>query len=299
MLLRRFKVAGLVFSLELPEDFPAADQLHNYDPFEIPGQARNDDETARNELFSLTLTDLPPAGPREPLFRAKKEAGEPVVSLDRCGDGYVASFSPCPGAPVCGQLAMSGDFRHGTLFTEGSPADRAFAVNNSLMLLYAFASAPFRALEMHASVVMHGGRGFLFLGRSGTGKSTHSRLWLRHIEGTELLNDDNPVLRVVKGTVRVYGTPWSGKTPCYKAQDVPVGAIVRLRQAPENRIERLGTVGAYASVMASCSGYRPIRAIADAQHETLAAVVQGVPCYQLDCLPDEAAARLCQSTVDE
>ncbi len=299
MLLRRFQVAGLVFSLELPEDFPAADQLHNYDPFEIPGQARNDDETARDELFSLTLTDLPPAGPREPMFRAKEETGEPVVSLDRCGDGYVAAFSPCPGSPVCGQLAMSGDFLRGTLFTEGSPAERAFAVNNSLMLLYAFASAPFRALEMHASVVMHGGRGFLFLGRSGTGKSTHSRLWLRHIEGTELLNDDNPVLRVVDGTVRVFGTPWSGKTPCYKAQDVPVGAIVRLRQAPENRIERLGTVGAYASVMASCSGYRPIRAIADAQHETLAAVVQGVPCYQLDCLPDEAAARLCQSTVDE
>ena len=134
--------------------------------------------------------------------------------------------------------------------------------------------------------------------RSGTGKSTHSSLWLKHIPGTELLNDDNPVLRVVDGEVRVYGSPWSGKTPCYKALDVPTGAIVRLRQAPENRIARLGTVAAYASVMASCSGFRPIRTLADAQHETLAAVAQQVPCYQLDCLPDAAAARLCQETVD-
>jgi hypothetical protein len=123
-------------------------------------------------------------------------------------------------------------------------------------------------------------------------------LWLKHIPGSELLNDDNPILRVVDGGVRVYGTPWSGKTPCYKAQDVPVGAIVRLHQAPENRIARLNVVGAYASVMASCSGYRPIRAIADAQHETLARISQQVPCYQLDCLPDEAAARLCKDTVD-
>jgi len=299
-MLRRFQVAGLVFSLELPEDFPAADQLHNYDPFLCPDPAPCHSERSEESLFSLTLSDkAPETAPREPLFRAKEESGEPVVSLDRTPTGYFAEFSPLPGAPVCGQLDMDGDFRTGRLYASGRPSDQAFAVNNALMLLFAFASAPFRALEMHASVVTHGGRGFLFLGRSGTGKSTHSRLWLRHIEGTELLNDDNPVLRVVDGTVRVYGTPWSGKTPCYKAQDVPVGAIVRLRQAPENRIERLGTIGAYASVMASCSGYRPIRSLADAQHETLAAVVQGVPCYQLDCLPDEAAARLCQSTVDE
>ena len=151
---------------------------------------------------------------------------------------------------------------------------------------------------MHASVVMRGGRGFLFLGRSGTGKSTHSGLLLKYIDGTELLNDDNPVLRIVDGCARVYGSPWSGKTPCYKAQDVPVGAIVRLSQAKENRITRLGTVGAYAYVMSSCSGFRPFREITDAQHETLSAVALGVPCYQLDCLPDEAAARLCQSTVD-
>lgn len=203
-----------------------------------------------------------------------------------------------PGRPVCGVLEISGDFREGKLFAEGSPSDQVFAINNSLMLLFAFASAARQALEMHASVVMHGGRGFLFLGRSGTGKSTHSSLWIKHIEGTELLNDDNPVVRIVDGTVRVFGTPWSGKTPCYKAQDVPVGAIVRLRQAPENSIARLGTVQAYASVMASCSGYRPIRALADAQHETLSVIATDIPCYELGCLPDEAAARLCWQTVD-
>ena len=216
----------------------------------------------------------------------------------RSSDGYQASFAPGPGARVCGVLEMSGDFREGRLFAEGSPADQAFAVNNALMLLFAFTSAPYAALEMHASAVVRGGRGFLFLGKSGTGKSTHSQLWLDHISGTELLNDDNPVLRVVDGEVRVYGSPWSGKTPCYKAQDAPVGAIVRLRQAPQNHIERLGTVHAYSSVMASCSGFRAIRALADAQHETLSVVAEQVPCYQLECLPDEAAARLCQETVD-
>ena len=289
---RRFQVAGLTFSLTLPDNHPVLDLLHNYDPFEIEAAAGVAD------IFELTLREEKPAERGAVMFQSEKESGEPVVGLYHCGDGYLAEFAPSPVSPVSGQLVMSGDFRRGEVYAPGSPKAQAFTLNNALMLLYAFASAPFRALEMHSSVVMNGGRGFLFLGRSGTGKSTHSGLWLKHIPGSELLNDDNPILRVVDGGVRVYGTPWSGKTPCYKAQDVPVGAIVRLHQAPENRIARLNVVGAYASVMASCSGYRPIRAIADAQHETLALISQQVPCYQLDCLPDEAAARLCKDTVD-
>ena len=291
-MVRRFQVAGLTFSLTLPDNHPVLDLLHNYDPFEIEAAAGVAD------IFVLTLSEEKPAERGAVMFQSEKESGEPVVGLYHCGDGYLAEFAPSPVSPVSGQLVMSGDFRRGEVYAPGSPKAQAFTLNNALMLLYAFASAPFRALEMHSSVVMNGGRGFLFLGRSGTGKSTHSGLWLKHIPGSELLNDDNPILRVVDGGVRVYGTPWSGKTPCYKAQDVPVGAIVRLHQAPENRIARLNVVGAYASVMASCSGYRPIRAIADAQHETLALISQQVPCYQLDCLPDEAAARLCKDTVD-
>ena len=279
--------------MTLPEDFPAADLIHNYDPFEIrpagPGPEC---------IFSLSLDPQYPPVRGEVLYHAPEESGEPVVSLLRTESGWQAEFAPFPGAPVSGILTFSSDFRSGSLFANGAPGSQAFALNNALMLLYAFASAPHDALEMHSSVVMHGGRGFLFLGRSGTGKSTHSSLWLKHIPGTELLNDDNPVLRIVNGTVRVFGSPWSGKTPCYKAQDVPVGAIVRLHQAPQNVISRLGTVQAYASVLSSCSGFRPFRDVTDAQHGTISAVAMGVPCYEMDCLPDEAAARLCQQTVN-
>ena len=330
-MVRCFQVAGLVFSLELPDDFPAAGLLHNYDPFEVASRTGSPSRqtsgcagpfppqsggplplsnrgwlrsggmaagSASAPLFKLTITDRKPGEPGEPLLRSKEQTGEPVVGFFRSSEGYQAAFAPAPSKPVCGVLEMRDGFREGRLYTEGSPADQAFAVNNALMLLFAFAAAPYNALEMHASVVTRGGRGFLFLGKSGTGKSTHSRLWLEHISGTELLNDDNPVLRVVDGEARVYGSPWSGKTPCYKAQDVPAGAIVRLSQAPQNSIVRLSAVQAYASVMASSSGFRPIRSLADAQHETLSQIVQRVPCYHLDCLPDEAAARLCQETVD-
>ena len=61
------------------------------------------------------------------------------------------------------------------------------------------------------------------------------------------------------GTARVYGSPWSGKTPCYKNMEVPAGAVVRIRQAPYNKIERLSGIQAYASLMASASSFRPFK----------------------------------------
>jgi hypothetical protein len=99
------------------------------------------------------------------------------------------------------------------------------------------------------------------------------------------------------GDVRVFGSPWSGKTPCYKALSVPAGAVVRLSQAPYNKIERLTGVKAYASLMASASSFRPFSELANHWHNTLEAMTGVVPCYHLECLPDEAAARLCYNTV--
>ena len=86
-------------------------------------------------------------------------------------------------------------------------------------------------------------KAYLFLGPSGTGKSTHAQLWLQHIKDTQLINDDNPVIR---GNM-VYGSPWSGKTPCYRKVRYPLGGLVVLSQAPHNKICRINGVQAYAA----------------------------------------------------
>ena len=168
------------------------------------------------------------------------------------------------------------------------------------MVMYAFATARKNTLLMHSSVTIKDGKGYLFLGKSGTGKSTHSQLWIDNIEGCELLNDDNPVLRIEpNGEVRVYGSPWSGKTPCYRNLDYPVGAIVDLHQAKVNEIRQQPMVQAYASMVVSCSGLRFIKEMADGLHSTIVKIINSVPCYSLDCLPDAQAAFLCYNTVTQ
>ena len=172
-----------------------------------------------------------------------------------------------------------------------SDAGRKFGLNNALMLVYAFASAPYATLLMHASVIRNDGRGYLFLGKSGTGKSTHTRLWLSHIPGSDLMNDDNPVVRVVEGTVYVYGSPWSGKTPCYRRVSAPVGAFVQLRQCPENTIRKESVLESFASLLPSVSTMKWDRRIHSAHCDTISDIIRLSPIYLLGCRPDEEAAR--------
>lgn len=154
------------------------------------------------------------------------------------------------------------------------------------------------AIAIHSSTIVADGRGVLFLGESGTGKSTHTRLWRENIEGATLLNDDSPIVRVVDGAVRVYGSPWSGKTPCYKSEHYPVAGLCRLAQAPHNRITRLAPLMAIGALLPSCP---PIFAhdeyLQDLICSTIGKVVRLVGVYRLECLPNREASELSYSTI--
>jgi len=168
-------------------------------------------------------------------------------------------------------------------------------------LLFGIAALSRQTVSIHASTVMHQGKSVLFLGESGTGKSTHTRLWLNHIPDTELLNDDSPFIRVeADGNIRVYGSPWSGKTPCYKNIHTPVAAFVRLSQAPYNRIRRLKNLEAIGALLPSCPyAFAYDHRLSDLIYSILSHTLQQVPVYYLECLPDADAARLIYSTLKQ
>lgn len=103
----------------------------------------------------------------------------------------------------------------------------------ALWVAYALAGLRRGRVPVHSSVVVHRGRAVLCLGESGTGKSTHTRLWLKHIDGCHLLNDDSPIVTLRDGIATAYGSPWSGKTHCYRPEHFPIAALLRLEQRPE------------------------------------------------------------------
>ncbi|MCR4829040.1 MAG: hypothetical protein K5864_06215 [Bacteroidales bacterium] len=150
-------------------------------------------------------------------------------------------------------------------------------------------------LPIHTSTILYHDKAVLFLGESGTGKSTHTRLWLNTIPGCRLLNDDSPFLNA--SSLEVYGSPWSGKTHCYLKEKAPIAALVRLRQALENKICRLSTLEAFAALQPSLPpAFFTVDQCRDRALRFVADVVGRVPVYRLDCLPDaEAALLACQT----
>ena len=245
------------------------------------------------------------------LVKAEEEkAWRQVVRVDevppfyegRVLDGRIIyEFYPAEDVSA-GIFVIEEDYKTGTYYPREKMGPRVtmFQVNTVLMILYTFAAAPYNTLLLHSSMVRLDGKANLFFGVSGTGKSTHSRLWLEHVKGCDLMNDDNPIIRFDdRGTLIGYGSPWSGKTLCYRNVSAPVRALVRLEQAPENRINRLFTLDAYASVVAASSTIRWNRRIMDALIPTVERVAMTVPCYHLGCRPDAEAVEVCKNCINE
>lgn len=287
-----FRVADAIFSTTFSEDSDFQLLSSAYTPFAVS-------ENEESNLFCMTIG--------EGLVDYSAE-GEEIGQFDcgginhgvyaRKGGGFRFLISNGSGQPACAFNA-SANFSECEISIFGTQADRSLGLNNAIMIAYAFSGARHNILLMHSSVALNGGKGYMFLGKSGTGKSTHSLLWGHFIEGTSLLNDDNPAIRYFPETEKaiVYGTPWSGKTPCYRNLSAPIGGIVRLRQWPENIIHRESKVQAFASILSSCSTMMWDKPSYDAIIRTVNQVIAVTPVYYLQCRPDEEAAHLSYKTI--
>ena len=95
----------------------------------------------------------------------------------------------------------------------------------------------YNGLMLHSSAVVIDGKAYLFTANSGTGKSTHTNLWLEYFgEQAYILNDDKPALRLIDGKWYAFGTPWSGKYDMSVNKGVELGGIAVLERAEENSI---------------------------------------------------------------
>ena len=263
----------------------AVTSLEGFKPFEV--------EVEGEPLAIFTLTDAPAPAPTEVQYES--EVDQIVDRFGRYENGYLFVMNP----PVGDTLSLWKENGSNVVYFNGQLMPRL--VRFALWIAYGLVTMPHQTVAIHTSVIEYKGRTVLFLGESGTGKSTHTRLWRENIEGAVLLNDDSPMLRIIDGKPWMFGSPWSGKTPCYKQESYPLAACVRLSQAPYNKIQRLTIPQAYAALHPSCPpDFAYDDALYDYISETIGEVLAQVPLYHLACLPDADAARLsCQTVFGE
>ena len=140
----------------------------------------------------------------------------------------------------------------------------------------------FDGMLLHASCIAKDGMAYLFSAKSGTGKSTHTHLWLEHLDGVSMINDDKPAVREIDGTFYACGTPFSGKNDESSNQLVPIRAIVFLERAAENSIERITPKEALPLFMSQT--IRPAKKeYMIKMLDVLDRVLTDVPVYRLHC----------------
>lgn len=213
--------------------------------------------------------------------------------LGFCELGYLFTLSPENGAPLA--LWTSRE-KPSYVYLAGNISFRLLRF--SLWIGLGLLTYDKSSLAIHSSCVINGGKAILFLGESGTGKSTHTSLWCKHIAGASLLNDDSPIVRVVEGKLKVYGSPWSGKTACYKDESYELCACVRLSQAKYNRMERLNLLRSYAALHPSAPPqFAYDKSLYEGVSSTIEAIISNVPTFHLASLPDKEAAELSFNTI--
>lgn len=146
---------------------------------------------------------------------------------------------------------------------------------------------------LHASAVELDGRGYLFSAPSGTGKSTHTKLWQKCFGADRalIINDDKPAIKIEKDVCMVYGTPFSGKTDENLNRCVPIQGICMLERGEENKIWRIEPSEAVPLILQQTILPRSEKMI-DRLFPMIETVLGRIRIYRMQCSISQEAAKM-------
>ncbi len=288
-----YRIAGLWCNIDFPKEISVGKLLTSSEPF------RGDNPDA-NQCVCKMLVDEGCCDQDISSFHLLSEVkgvlGESLQLYENKAT-YLTAIS-FQGGKYSYTMVSNKDFSDSTVYLELDDPLAGEALNSFFMVAFSQMAVLHQTVLIHASVVEKENLGIAFLGKSGTGKSTHSSLWLRFIADTKLLNDDNPAIRIdSEGNVFIYGTPWSGKTPCYINRKVELAALVRLNQAPENLFSEAQGLDAMIALLPSCSSLRWNDHLYSSLCDVLEKIIDKIPVCILKCLPNQDAAEICYSEI--
>lgn len=290
-----FLIADWVIHLVSFEETTVLRLIPSFRPFYQGKECCSSSET----LLTITIDQNLPLEKDDSYQRIKIcETGNSIVVVDRNEDGAYRFLIKNLQGEDCALLQSNKDFSQCRCRILGnSTQNQSFGLSNAILIAFAFAGATRGTLLIHASLVRHAGIGYAFIAKSGTGKSTQTSNWLKMIPDCDLMNDDNPVLRVIEGNPVIYGSPWSGKTPCYRQVKAPLGAITKIVRDSENHVEPLNPIIGFSELLSSCSVMKWDKPTYHGICDTVTSVIECTPVYNLYCTADPISAKVCYEAI--
>lgn len=285
-----FCLDGIRFFLETEGDSRIELPLE-YLPFVLPDSPVADCDTCYKAADAEDRDRTPAPGYsviwQNEMWRMGRARGGPFVleERDRRNGGWLC------------RAAVKEDFSAGTLYfgrteTPGTimpfdhPHDRPMILGRLAHL---------RGAVVHSSCVVANGRAMLFVGPSGTGKTTMARIWAR--TGATILNDENNIIRIDRARVLAGASPWHGMANTVSAGSFPLAGIFHLAKEPANRLAELSTEESVTRLFTTT--VVPVflpdgpSLVMDAWGE----IPDRVPSYELGFVPDEQVVPFCLAAV--
>ena len=188
---------------------------------------------------------------------------------------------------------VSEDYKYGWFLDSSNQNNRTWLV---LYLFYTHAVQR-HMIQLHSSLIATtDNRGLMFLGPSGIGKTTQAELWHKYRDAL-IINGDIVFVQETENAFLGWGTPWHGSSPYCENTNVPVEALIVLKQAPENSIRELTGFEKVSEVSNSVFYPRWLENGMELCLETLDHLLSKLPVYELRCRPDEDAVRMTEETI--
>ncbi len=215
---------------------------------------------------------------------------------EQCKD-YLADFSPSEAEITVSATSEELEKEIEQSLSIGMEATPGYAESICLYRNLCVQLPQKNAMLLHAAVISDGKYAYAFTAPSGTGKSTHIRMWRKAFgESVFVVNGDKPLMRLVDGVWRVYGTPWCGKEGWNTNTDMPLAGICFLSRDAENHIHRMLPIEAVPALMRQV--VLPVDPMSvKAQMTLLNHLVTHVPLYRLACNVSEEAALVAQKAM--
>lgn len=169
-------------------------------------------------------------------------------------------------------------------------------VNILLMKIFYTHAVQRHMIQFHSSLIDYQGHGLMFLGPSGIGKTTQAELWNQYRDAL-IISGDIVFVQETEEAFLGWGTPWHGSSPYCENTNVPVDALIILKQAPENSIRKLEGFEKVTAVSNSVFYPRWLENGMELCLETLDHLLSKIPVYELSCRPDEEAVELTEKTI--
>ena len=176
------------------------------------------------------------------------------------------------------------------------PAKNMFYINRLLFHIFYIHASQNKTIQFHSALIEREGRGIMFLGPSGIGKTTQAELWEKYRDAL-IINGDIVFIQKTGENFLGWGTPWHGSSPYCKNTSTPIYAMIVLKQASENFIRELFGFEKVSAISNNVFYPHWLENGMELCLETLDHLLSKIPVYELSCRPDEDAVRLVEETV--